>query len=101
MLVGTTPTFTLILPQEYNLTTADKVYFAIRQGNVLIKKESPSGVAVIANRAQVYLSQRDTLRFKKGTAKIQLNWTYSNGNRGGTKVKEIEIDENLLEEVLG
>jgi hypothetical protein len=29
-----------------------------------------------------------------------LNWTYSNGNRGGTKEKEIEIDENLLEEVL-
>jgi len=30
MLVGTTPTFTLILPQEYNLTTANKVYFAIK-----------------------------------------------------------------------
>lgn len=100
MLVGTTPTFTLILPQEYNLQTADKVYFAMKQGNVLIKKESPSGVAVMANKAQIYLSQRDTLRFKKGTAKIQLNWTYSNGNRGGSKEKEIVIDENLLEEIL-
>jgi len=52
------------------------------------------------NKVYVNLTQRDTLRFKKGKAKIQLNWTFPNGQRGGTKEKEIEIDENLLEEYL-
>ena len=101
MIQATTPTLTLTLPSSVNLENATNVVFTIEQDGLAVSKDLSNGVIVDANVASVYLAQADTIDFLKDRkAKIQLNWTHPGGLRAATKIKEIDIDENLFKEVI-
>lgn len=100
MTQGTTPTFTLTLPSTVDLTAAAHVVFTVRQGSAVVEV-SDYGLNITGNTVEVRLEQEDTLQFQiYSEAKIQLNWTYSDGSRGCTKIKTVPILENLHDEVI-
>ena len=102
MVQATTPIFTLTLPEEstVDLTAAEHVVFTIEQGSVLVEK-SDTDLTIAEHSAVVQLTQADTLRFQiYSDAEIQLNWTYSDGKRGCTKVKKINVEKNLHKAVI-
>ena len=99
MVQATTPTFVLNLPDTVDLTQAANVYFALRQGCVLIEKTSDD-LTIEPHTVYVALSQAETLRLATGMAKIQLNWTYADGTRACTDIVTVDVLQNLLLEVL-
>ena len=48
MIIGTTPTFTLTIPDkdELDLNSAEKIYFTIRQGSLKITKSGEDIIIV-------------------------------------------------------
>ena len=100
MVQATTPTFTLTLPSTVDLDEAAHVKFTMEQcGQVISKDESE--MTISGNVVTVQLDQEDTLNFGSAfDAKIQLNWTYSDGSRAATKIKTVHVDENLYKDVI-
>ena len=100
MVRGTTPTFRLYLNDEYvDLTQAVNVYVSFKQKDTLITKTGED-LDITENEVDVYLSQAETLKFIKGDAEIQLNWTYLDGRRACSNIITIEVDINLIGDVL-
>ena len=100
MLQGTTPTFTLTFPSSLDLSEADHVVVTIRQGSAVVNKFDDD-LSIDANVIEVTLTQEESLRFQfDAPAVMMVNWTYSDGSRGGSKKKEITIEENLYPEVI-
>lgn len=99
MTQATTPTFILTLPSSVDLSEAANVYFTLKQNNVEIEKKT-SDLVIEGQTVSVFLSQIDTLQLTAGTAQIQLNWTYANGARACSKIKSVQVSENLLKEVV-
>lgn len=95
---GLTPTITITVPNDTELTEARNVYVSFKQGNKVLKLTN--GFEVYAHSVEVYLTQEQTLSFKAGTVEIQLNWTYASGQRGATKPKVMSVMANHLLEVL-
>lgn len=96
---GTTPTFTLILPETVDLTQARNVYVSFR-GSTRALTKSGNDIDVTAHSIDVYLDQRETLSFAQGLVDVQVNWTYANGRRAATLIKKIELTPNLLDKVV-
>lgn len=101
MIRWTTPTFTINLRDagDVDLTEAEHVYFTVSTKTSTITKTGED-LEVAAQSVEVYLSQEESARLPEGTGEIQLNWTYPNGRRAATVVKQIRIDKNLLREVV-
>lgn len=100
MVQGTTPTFTLILPNTVDLTEAEAFLFTVSQGSAIVEKDE-NDMEITAHGVEVYLTQAETLKFQiYSDAKIQLNWVYSDGSRACTKVKTITVEENLHKAVM-
>lgn len=99
MVQATTPTFILTVPNTVDLSSAAHVYFTMTQKELIITK-SGSQLTVSSHQVQVYLTQAETLQFKPGQAVIQLNWTYSTGQRACTKKVTINVEDNLLKKVV-
>ena len=96
---GTTPTFTLTVPNEYDLTACENIYATFQQNGTSVTK-SGEDIDVSTHSVDVYLDQSETLLFKRGSISIQLNFTFPGGQRACTEIKRITIDDNLLPEVL-
>lgn len=99
MVQATTPTFVLNIPDTVDLTQAANVYFALKQGCVLIEKETDE-LTIEPHTVYVALSQAETLRLATGLARIQLNWTYEDGTRACTNIVTVNVLQNLMMEVL-
>ena len=99
MVQATTPTFVLTLPNDVDLGEAAHVYFTLRQNGATIEK-SDTDLNIDANEVEVYLSQEETLKLSIGAARLQLNWTYSNGSRACSTIATVTVDENLLKAVV-
>lgn len=99
MVQATTPTFVLNLPDTVDLTQAANVYFALRQGFVLIEKKTDE-LTIEPHTVYVTLSQAETLRLASDMARIQLNWTYDGGARACSKIVNVPVSENLLKKVV-
>ena len=95
---GLTPTITIRVPTEIDLTTAASHYISFKQGKTLVKISD--GLTIEAHTASAYLTQEDTLQFSPGEMTVQLNWVYSGGQRGATKEIPLTVDANHLLEVL-
>lgn len=95
---GLTPTFIVKVPDTVDLTEAAHVYVSLRQGRTLVKLTE--GFNVEAHKVDIYLTQAQTIIFEPGDIEIQVNWTYSDGSRAATKIKNITITRNHLLEVL-
>lgn len=96
---GITPTFTFILPSTVDLTQAENVYATFRQMNRELTKTGRD-ITVREYEVDVFLTQAETLAFERGSVRAQINWTYSDGNRGETDIASIEWAETLLRKVL-
>ena len=99
MIQATTPTFILTLPDTVDLSVVENIYFSLKQGVVSVMKSGDS-VSVNGQNVSVYLTQAETLQFKRGSAELQLNWTYANGSRACSNIVSINVGENLLKEVV-
>lgn len=102
MIVATTPTLRLTLPDTIDLTEADQVYVTLAENKTVITKVLGDGMILAdKNIIEVYLSQEDTLQFKNNSmANVQVNWTFGNSSRHATKIKRISISPNLIPEVI-
>lgn len=100
MIQGTTPTFTLTLPETIDLSEAEHVIFTIEQlGHEVSKNENE--MTIDAHEVTVRLDQEDTLYFNDAfDVMIQLNWTYADGKRMASNVVTIPMDENLYKDVI-
>ncbi len=97
---ATTPTFKhTFSEQELDLTAANHVYVTYRQGSKVLTKTGED-IEVEPKSVTVYLSQKETLMFRAGIVKTQVNWTGMDGTRAASKTKEIELEENLLDKVV-
>ena len=99
MVQATTPTFILTLPNTVDLSLANNVYFSLKQGANSIMKTGDA-LVIDGRTVSVYLSQEETLPFFGGMARLQLNWTYSDGSRACSKIATVYVGENLLKEVV-
>lgn len=97
---GTTPTFVLTLPDTVDLTEAQNVYVTFSQGSQNSLTKSGNDLAVSAHQVDVYMTQKDTLQFRDGIVLIQMNWTFSGGERAATNVVSLNWDANLLKKVV-
>lgn len=100
MIRGTTPTFQLTLEdEEIDLSEMDNVYATFEQGCYKLTK-SGDDISLDGNQVDVFFSQEESLKFKKGVMHIQLNWTFQNGKRACSNIVNVEIGENLINGVL-
>lgn len=100
MIRGTTPTFSLTIDSDdIDLIYASNVYATFKQGDVSLTK-SGTDIEIASKTVDVYLTQAETLQFKMGQLKIQLNWTYTGGARMCTDIKSINVGDNLIGSVL-
>jgi hypothetical protein len=100
---GTTPTFTLTVNGDVDLTEAKAVYVTLKQMSKTLELTGAS-LEIAPTQVKCYLTQEQSLSLSEGPAKIQVNWTYVDDHnitqRDATKVKEIFIDEQLLKRVI-
>lgn len=105
MIRGTTPTFTLTISGDVDLSLADNVYVSIRQGTVDIELTGDE-LEIEGNVISCWIPQQKSLKLiENAKAKIQVNWTYRDGQSGDVKraatiVKEITVLEQLIRRVL-
>lgn len=100
IMIGTTPTITLRVPQSVDMSVIQHFYFSIEQSENPIIIKSNSDLAIDDHTVTSTLSQNDTLKLSAGEAIIQLNWTYAGSTRTGSKRYYIQIDDNSIKEVL-
>lgn len=106
MVRATTPNFTLrIKSDKLDLNKVKDVYVTIKQNNLEYDLTGES-LTIDKNKINCYLTQVQSLALKEDVdAKIQVNWTYFAEDgitilRGATKVRKIEITEQLLRRLL-
>jgi len=104
MYKGTTPTFTLTLPEEIDLTDATevRVTFANRNSRILADKTG-SDLAIDGNTIGVFLTQQETLGFPAGSVFIQVNWLYNDEGtvkRAASDIAVAFFQQNLWNEVM-
>ena len=102
MIRGTTPTFTLSLQdQTVDLTQALNVYATFEQTRknscppVFKITKTGDALEISEHSVDVYFTQEESLQFVPGTIQIQLNWTYSEGERACSNIISIAIGRNL------
>lgn len=105
MIRGTTPTIHMNITNggDLDLTEAEELYVTIRQGNIVITKRDE--LEIVAQGVGFSFTQRESLRLKEGPADVQINWIYKDAadgktRRAATRIKQIEISRQLLEEVI-
>ena len=97
----TTPPITFIV-EGVDITGATTVYATIRQGRTKISKTGNElTLTKVSSDTQVIfsLSQIEAGQFKKGQAKVQVNWI-TGGIRYATEDIIVIINENILDEVI-
>lgn len=99
MVQATTPTFILTLPDTVDLTQANHIVWTLEQGKSKISK-SDDDLTFDAHTVTVSLTQEETLRLAKGTAQMQLNWSYADGSRACSNIANVPVDPNLYKAVI-
>lgn len=102
MVRATTPIITLRIKNDMiDLNQAEVIFVSIVQGKTTIELKKEDLLEVDKNIIKFCLTQEQSLSLnEKIDVEIQVNWTYLDGNnvsrRGATKVKNINIDKQLL-----
>lgn len=95
----TTPTHELTV-KGVDLTGCD-VYVTYKQARNVLTISDPEvefdGKDTVVT---VELSQIQSASFKTGDATVQINWVTPQGARDATNIKQVRIEQNLLEEVV-
>jgi len=99
----TTPTLPMTVPVDL---TGAEIHVKIKQGARMIQKTGTDVVSVYDSESgktelSVSLSQEETGAFLAGRrAEVQVNWIFSDGTRDATNIKQIDVSENLIAEVI-
>lgn len=98
---GSTPTITVTLPEAVDLNNAIDVYVSFAKGGktfLTVKEPTIDG-----NKVIVFLTQEESLSFPTGDVEVQLNWTFSDGEkvlRQPTQIGSVRIRRNLYDKVM-
>lgn len=99
----TTPTLPMTVPVDL---TGAEIHVIIKQGARKIQKTGTDVTAVYDSESgktelSVSLTQEETGTFLAGKkAEVQVNWIFENGTRDATNIKQIDVSENLISEVI-
>lgn len=99
----TTPTLPMTVPVDL---TGAEIHVTIKQGARKIQKTGTDIVSVWDAESgkttlSVTLTQEETGAFLAGRkAEVQVNWIFSDGTRDATNIKQIDVLENLIAEVI-
>lgn len=103
---GTTPTFMLTFDEEgLDFTSVNNVYVTFASKNATVTKTAEY-LGIAEQTIEVFLTQADTLQFKNWSSKddvpvdVQVNWTYTTGKRGASKIKTVVFSRQLLDRVV-
>ena len=106
---GTTPIITLEVPQKFDNCN---VVVTIDQDGTQVTKESRKSEDIEITKhynedgtfayssVAVYLSQKETLGFEVGQARVQIRWVDFLGKAYATDISNFTIDESLYREVI-
>lgn len=101
---GTTPTYTLTLPEGTDLTGADQVIVTISDLDMNPLLEiSNEDLTIDENEIELRLTQEETLALPAGQVLIQVNWTFvsgSNTDRACSEIVSVPSLRNLHNEVI-
>ena len=109
---GTTPTYTLTFDgtdltdesiTEVVVTITDaarNVLMEIGGESLTIEQMLDSQQQVTGSTVSFYLSQSQTLAFPAGNLYLQVNWTYTGGDRACSEIASISFRTNLKNEVM-
>jgi len=100
MLRGTTPTVTLTLPEEVDLSTATVAYMSFGQNGVDKFDIAINNLVLSGNTASATLTQAQTLQLEAGRmTEIQLRWL-ADGLAYGTKIVLVPTDPIIKDGVI-
>ena len=100
MLRGTTPTVTLTLPEEVDLSTATVAYMSFGQNGVDKFDIAIANLVLADNTATATLTQAQTLQLEAGRmTQIQLRWL-DDGVAYGTKIVQVPTDAIIKDGVI-
>lgn len=105
MINYTTPTITLTIEDQD--ITASQIYVTLKQREhkMTIDYTNLTATAVTVGQRtdtqiEFTLSQQQSAYFDYSLAvSVQVNWISSDGTRGATRIKKIDVMKNLLDEV--
>lgn len=94
---GTTPAITLTV-EDIDLTALTGIYITFRQGTALLTKRSgEEGITVKPHTITVQLSQADTLALKPGAIQVQLRAVNAAGMAFASMIRQISVQDILLD----
>lgn len=100
MLRGTTPTVTLTLPEDIDLSGATVAYMSFGQAGKDLFDVAIANLTLVANTASATLTQAQTLMLEAGRmTQIQLRWLDS-GVAYGTKIVTVPTDAIIKDGVI-
>lgn len=100
MLRGTTPTVTLTLPDEFDLSGVTVAYMSFGQKELEVFSVPKNRITMAENAATVTLTQAETLQLSSNyPTKIQLRWL-KGGVAYGTKIVSVDTDEIIKDGVI-
>ena len=108
MYKGITPTIILTLPESSAVLSASHVYVTIADKCKSITKQDDeltieADTEHEAITISVFLTQAETLAFRKGSVMIQVNWTYmesGTSKRACSTIGKLTFADNLLNGVI-
>lgn len=108
MYKGITPTIILTLPESSAVLNASHVYVTIADKVKSITKQDDeltieADAEHEAINISVFLTQSETLAFRKGSVMIQVNWTYmesGTSKRACSTIGKLTFADNLLNGVI-
>jgi len=100
MLRGTTPTVTLTLPTDIDLSTATAAYMSFGQNCKELFSVAINNLVLSDNTASATLSQGQTLLLEAGRlTQIQLRWL-DDGVAYGTRIVQVPTDAIIKDGVI-
>ena len=95
----TTPTLPLTV-RGADLTACD-VWVTITQGAYRLERKVECSYDGTDTTIELTLTQEETGALKRGKSKVQVNWIDAQGRRDATRIREVDVAENLQDRVVG
>lgn len=89
---GTTPNITFNV--NLDLTKA-QLYISFAQKGVVVLEKTTNELNVESEKITCSLSQKDTLKLKKGQLECQIRYIFDNGDAGASNIMSANIKEIL------
>lgn len=98
---GTTPTITIrVIGEDFADST---MYVTLEQGCTEMTKTGNDVIVTPTEEGStvaLFLTQEETLRFTKGTARIQIRWINESGIAQASPIKTIDVSPILMDGVI-